>query len=1000
MEEKKKYSVEQILEEATKKHSSHSVKDISAAADKQAQEILKSIRLENPAAEDDGFDALLKELAQRNSASGKENKSEPKLDRREEPKPVERFQTRKEEPKIAPVSNVISETEVKVAPEPSDAPQIKKKHGNIDKVLLSVSKDANKIDRAMLNEKDETEKKKERQLTRTGVIRKANSLIGADEEDGIKRDTPANTASQMGALHREEKIVGEKEDIQTKAYHEYIRKKEKKKQDTGIIKTIDIKLARDSHKQLEKTIVREPVGTVKKQEEQTTKSREPVTEAERVLGGEEKTENTNPLKDIENTFLPLLDENDMDDTVLPAAEPEQTNIEKTVVHHAKSEPLKKINRTGNIEGQTRLKGFDDERTQKITEDELEEQLDRNRQIKIESFEFERDYAKKKEEPVQTTPWATIDDTYAPPKETPVINDVVDYNSKSDRRAIYLELEGMVNKFTLRTILCLGAELIIAVIGVLGSGILADFGLGTGGEQIYIIINMALLLFMSIISAKAILKGFQALFTLKPSSDSLLSAAVLFSFVHAVLALTIGQSGAGVSHIFTATTGFILLLNAFGKRSMTRRIFRNFRFLIKGGEKYTAARISDDREIEEFSKGTNFEQCDIRYNVKTDFSTRFLANSYADDPSDMIAKLTVYPALGASLIIAIITFVITLDWLTAITTLTASVLVSTPVSAILSFNKALENADRDLLKERGCLSGFAAVEDAAGTNCVVLEAQDIFPEGCCALKGMKLFKRMQMDEAILYAASILNTTEHPFKSVFLESVSEVKERMPEASDTAYESKLGLSAWIFDRKVLLGTKEMMGAHGIEIPAPAKPDEYIKDNVRIMFLAIDGAVYAMFVLEYFADPTVEAELQRLESAGIQILVRTFDSNVDTPLLSEIFDLSYSSAQILNVVSSSMYDEKTEKPVLNEAKIVNRGDAFTFVRSILACNLLSSQFRLLRILQYAAMGLGILLIAIFSFVGAIDSIGPVHLVVYSAFWCLISLVIPKVYKAVPKRG
>ncbi len=987
MEEKKNYSVEQIIAETRKKSSSHSARDISAAADKQAQEILKSIRLNNSAAEDDGFEALLKEITEKsehkNKAENREYKAvKPAERRREEPKPVKPPERRREEPKVAPVSNVISETEVKVAPKPSNAPQIKKKHGNIDDVILSVSSDANKIDKAMLNEKDEAARKKEKQLTRTGVIRKANSLIGAEEEDGIRRDTPANTASQMGALHREEKVVGEKEDIQTKVYHDYIRKKEKRKQDTGIIKNIDIKLAGQNQKQIEKTMVHEPVKPAKKIKE------------------EEKTKRREPAKDIDNTFLPPLDNRDMEDKILPSDEPKAQEIEKTLVRPGKSEPLKKINRTGNIEGQTRLEGFDDESAQKITEDELEEQLDRNRQIKIDAFEFEQDYVKKKEEPVETEAWASIDDTYAPPKETPIINDVVDYNSRSDQRAIYLELEAMVNKFNLRTVLCLGAEIIIAIVGIFGSGILPDFGLGTGGEQIYIIMNMALLMFMSIISAKAIFKGFQALFTLKPSSDSLLSASVLFSFIHCILALVMGQSGAGVSHIFTATTGFMLLLNAFGKRSMMRRIFRNFRFLIKGGEKYTAACINDEREAEEFFKSSELGRRDIRYNVKTEFPTRFLANSYADDPADMIAKLTVYPALGAALIIGIITFVITLDWLTAVTALTAAVLIGTPVSAILSFNKALESTDRELLKERGTLSGFAAVEDAAGTNCVVLEAHEIFPEGCCALKGMKLFKRMQMDEAILYAASVLSTTEHPFKSVFLESVSEVKDRMPEASDTTYESKLGLSSWIFDRKVLLGTKEMMGAHGIEIPAPAKPDEYIKDNIRVMFLAIDGAVYAMFVLEYFADPTVESELQRLESAGIQILVRTFDSNVDSPLLSEIFDLSYSSAQILNVVSSSMYDEKTANPVLNEAKIINRGDAFTFVRSILACNLLSSQIRLLKILQYAAIGLGVLLIAIFSFVGAIESIGPVHLVIYSAFWCIVSLVIPKVYKAVPKRN
>ena len=979
MEEKKNYSVDSIIEETRRRAASRSARDISAEAEKQAQEILKSIKRENPVTSDDGFDLLLNEL----TAKSQNHKAESRSFKVEKA-PVQR---QHHEPKVAPVSVAGGESEVKVAPKASNAPQIKKKLRNIDDVVLSVSSDGNKIDKAILPEKDEAKIKKEKQLTRTGVIRKANSLIGADEEDGIRR-SGANTVEKMGALRREEKIVGEKEDIQTKVYHEYIKKKEKKKQDTGIIKTIDIKLA--SRTQQPKPEPKPEPKPLPEPEPEAEENAASEAEAIKEIKFEPDEEHTR--------VIPKQEAQELEDKILPLME-EEKNVEKTIVRSKPQKTPKKFNRTGNIEGQTRLEGFDDENFEKISEDELEEQLDRNRQIKINSFEFEDEYVKKKQEPVEAGALTSIDDTYAPPKETPVINDIVDYNSRSDQRAIYLELESMANKFNVRTVLCLGAELIIAVLGLLGSGILSDFGLGTGAEQAYIILNLAVLLFMSIISAKAIFKGFQALFTLKPSSDSLMSAAVLMTFVHCILALTIGQTGAGVSHIFTGTAGFIILINTLGKRSMTRRIFRNFRFLIKGGEKYTAACITKEREIEEFSKGIELPNYDIRYNVKTEFPTGFLANSYAADPADSMAKFTAYPALGASFIIGVITFIITMDWLSAVSAMTAALLISVPVGSVLCFNKMLENTDRDLLKERGTLGGFAAVEDAAGTNCIVLKADDIFPDGCCSLKGMKLFKRMQMDEAILYAASVLSTTEHPFKNVFLQSVSEVIERMPEASDTAYEYKLGLSAWIYDRKVLLGTKEMMGAHGIEIPASAKPDEYTRDNIRVMFLAIDGAVYAMFVLEYFADPVVEAELQRLEAAGIQILVRTFDANVDTPLLSEIFDLSYSSAHILNVVSGSIYDEKTAKPVYNEAKIINRGDAFTFVRSILACNLLSSQIRLLKVLQYAAMVLGVLVIAVFSFMSAIGSIGAVHIVIYALFWCIVTVVIPKIYKAVPKK-
>ena len=98
-------------------------------------------------------------------------------------------------------------------------------------------------------------------------------------------------------------------------------------------------------------------------------------------------------------------------------------------------------------------------------------------------------------------------------------------------------------------------------------------------------------------------------------------------------------------------------------------------------------------------------------------------------------------------------------------------------------------------------------------------------------------------------------------------------------------------------------------------------------------------------------------------------------------------------------MYDEKTEIPVYNEAKIIGNGDPVTFMRSLTACSMLHGQFGLLKMLQYIAIGLGVVVVAVLSFMGSIAAIGPVHIAVYGAFWCLVTLIIPKIYKAVPKR-
>ena len=940
--DEKNYSVDEILAEAGRNGTKRSSRGISEKANAQAMAILQSMQDETPDTAGQEFDALLKELLSHTSAQKKRHEHVQAAPVAEAPAPA----------KVTPIEPPKGETEIVVAPAPSNVPQSKKKHRPVNEVIDEVVAEEtgkNKIESAVADKKEE-HSAKEQHLTRTGVIRKANALI-EDKPEPPENERPMVLAQRTGNLQPKETIVGEKEDIQTKAYHQYIRQKEKKKQDTGMIKRVEMK-------QNEKTRV-------------MPRKMPPKAPAR---GAEDATR-----------VAFLVDE--------------ETEIEKTIAGTERGRVISNIHHTGNIEGQTRLEGFFDDEYEKISEEELEEQLELNRKEKVDNFELEKTFKRENAQAVEASSQNSIDDTYAPEKETPIINDVIDYNSENDKRAIYIELEQLSNRFKLRTTLNIVALASAGLLGILGVGIIGDFGLGTGNERLYIILNTAILLGMCIVNARAIVKGLKALFTAKPSGDSLMSFAAVAALAHCIVCILLGENGAAVSHIYVGAVGFVFLLNSIGKRSMMRRIFKNFRFLMKNKNLYSAACITEEKQAREFVKSAQPQEPDIRYNAKTEFATRFLANSYADDPTDGIAKWLVYPVILAAIITGVVTFFITREWIAAVSALTAVLLIGVPAGAIWSFNKALESADKTLLKERGTITGFAAVNDAAGTTAVVVDGEALFPQGTCVLKGMKLFKKMQMDEAILYAASVLEHTHHPFKSVFMEVVNDVKDHMPESFDTAYESKLGLSTWIYDRKVLLGNKEMMSAHGIEIPTTAKPEEFTHDNMRTVFLAIDGSVYAMFVLEYYADSVTEYELQRLEASGIRVLVKTEDSNIDEALLCMLFDLEADSVKVLGMRAAGIYDEKTEVPVYNEAKIIGNGDPVTFMRSITACSMLQGQFGLLKLLQYIAIGLGVVVVAVLSFMGSVSAIGPVHIAVYGAFWSLVTLLIPKIYKAVPKR-
>ena len=967
MDENKR-NIDDILAEDD--DSGHSARDISEKANRQAEEILAQLRLSTAStdAEEEDIDDFLAELTARRRS--KKVPAEPKA----APEPAQEAEaatpqaTAAEEaspqtPTISVIEQpkpVPQQKEITRAPVPSDIPQSKKRHRSLDEVLRSIDEASetdettSKIDRAVEGREQVHPRKKAERLSRTGVIRKANALIGTDPEDGIDRSTPAPTAEREGALRTQEVVVGERDDVKARAYGEYIRARERRKQDTGMIKTIDIRVAG------------------KKKEPTLSEDTEKTTVVPARVTGEERAK-------------PLIDE--------------ETPIERTIVGRGPKRLITPVPNSDKLEGQISIAGFfDEEASDKISEEELELQVEQNRQKKVGTFTLEQSFLDQNSDFAETASQSSIDETYAPEKETPVIDDVIDYNSKSDERAIYIELEQLSNRFKLRTTLTFIATAAAAVVGLFGSGILSDFGLGTGGERPYIIINSILLFLMMAVNFRPIFKGLKALFVLKPSEDSVMSLAVPVTVAHCALSFLLGERGIGVSHLYVGTMGFILLLNCLGKKSMMRRIFRNFRFL-KDGNKYSSACITDPKEIKEFSKGSEESDYDIRFNVRTEFPTRFLANSYADDPADTIAKNAAYPAIAAAFIAGVIGFLITKDWLSAVSALTVTLLAAVPASAMYSFHRALENADRELLRERGTITGFAALGDAAQTTAVVIDGEDLFPKGYCHFKGIQYFNGMQPDEAILYAVSVLRYTKLPLRYEMMESAMEVEDKIPKAFDVAVEAKLGVSAWIYERKVLVGTEQMMLSHGMTIPSRAKPEKYNRNNSRTLFLSIDGTVYAMFVCEYYSEPTVEFELQRLEAAGIDLFVKTEDPHIDEALISEVFAIDPNSVKRISRLAGEMYEEKTSRSVYNEAKLVNRGDPITFIRSIIAASVLSSQLRFMKLLHYLSIILGVLPVIVVTCMNSLSAIHPLHIVLYASVWLILTIIIPKVNKAVPKR-
>lgn len=666
----------------------------------------------------------------------------------------------------------------------------------------------------------------------------------------------------------------------------------------------------------------------------------------------------------------------------------------TLVKHAKKADLERerISEDIDMEGQIRIEGFDrpgEDSAVQMSEEELKRELVKNREIKIREFEAKNVLKSDTYEEVDET----SDDIEEESEER--FEEIVDYNSRADERAIYVELRSAKRRMHNKCIAMGIIEFALIIVNILGSGMgkmggaISSFGLDSSPVA-YVITNLVLFTALIAMNLSTLSSGFAGLFKGRPNSDSVISLACVLTVAQSAYTVWSVQTSGPVSHIYPCVAGFALLLNGLGKSSMHKRIFYNFRCLISNKDKHVVTGVESETEAKEMSRGMDIEIPYLKYTVPVDFATGFLKNSYYLDPADSLALKTAYPIVGVCAVAGVLAGLITQSVLFGLSVSTAGMLICASMGDVLAFNRPFERLNRKLNITKTFISGFGTVDELALADCVVLDSRDLFPSGTCNLRGIKTFNGMSVSDAIIYMTAVLRTTDSPLNDLFMRVVEGKTDFLPPVEGTAYEERMGVSAWLYDKKMLVGSKELLESHGVEIPRKSNPYDYIIGNQRVVFLAIDGKAVAMFIVSYAADRRIRTSLQKLERTGVSILVKTPDANLDEKFLSKIFSLGPNTIRIMSGIAVGIYDKLINEsaPKLN-AGLVTGGRMRSFINAVAGCVNIFTLIQTLSVIELIGMILGVLVITVCGCCGALANIGSVAILIYCMFWTVVQAVI-----------
>lgn len=580
----------------------------------------------------------------------------------------------------------------------------------------------------------------------------------------------------------------------------------------------------------------------------------------------------------------------------------------------------------------------------------------------------------------------------PPTEQEELDD---YTDPADAPSIRHDLLKNLTRLSLRL-----AVTGIATLILLAIGILAEYPAVLPSElhtilisPSYPIIQLVFLLIAAGFNLPTLWNGIKGMTSFQANADSAVSVAVLAALIQNIVLLMLGIPQ-GV-YLYAPLAAAAMLLNTAGKFSMMRRIYLNFRCLCAKDRKYAVRLYNDYNTALRLAQDCVLGEPRIAYQSEAKFLNNFLKISYAPDPADHLSQILSPAGFLLSLALCAASAFLTPDggFTEAVTIFAVSCCICVPFTNMLCVNLPVSRLCSIARRSGSLLTGWAAIDRFSETNAVMLDAQDLFPRGTVILNGIRTFAGQRIDEAILDAAALMCTVGGPLADVFDQIIKSRRDILPEISQTVYEDGRGVVGIVSGRQILIGSRELMQAHGIQPPSRDYEKKYIQSGKRLVYLASEGSLVAMFIINYRSDLHRSQVLRRMERNGIGLIVRTSDPNITPRFLAECFGLYEQEITVLPEHLGKIYtDLVSAEPDRTDAMLATKGRPFAMIRLLTGCIRQRANITAAVALQAGAVGLGFALVAFLSLYSGLEQLSLTALSIYELFWAVAVLLVPRI--------
>ena len=355
---------------------------------------------------------------------------------------------------------------------------------------------------------------------------------------------------------------------------------------------------------------------------------------------------------------------------------------------------------------------------------------------------------------------------------------------------------------------------------------------------------------------------------------------------------------------------------------------------------------------------------------------FTVTAQRDDVSGRWQTIVLPVILVAAIVFSVLSTMQVGSWALYAWNLSAILAGANALAFPLSYALPLRRVTRRFAKSGSALAGYRGAAVMTRSNCLILTDSDLFPPGTVTLNGLKIFGE-ESGKVFSYAATMAHASETGLSRLFDNLLAQEGGRLETLSDLNFYEEGGVGGTIHGETVLFGTAAFCRKMGVALPSG------IKLNTG-MFLAVDGALIAIFAVKYMAAQNVDWAMRALKRAHITPVLAVRDGNITPALLKRKFGTD----------AHAVYPQLSTRLALSEkdgadpCALIYREGLMPYAELAVGSKRLCRAVRTGNVLSLVASISGTLLTFYLSFSAAYALFTPLKLAAFLGLWALAALI------------